>query len=292
MKIKKISIFLISGVLLFYFNFAFGCQNNSDCGDPSGLSVRCVNGKCIRPLEIAYPKIGSEQLTEEVIVKEGLPGYVKFIFNLAIGIVGLIILGNLVFSGVGYITSVGDPGKMNEAKSGILSSILGALILFSSVMVFRQINPKLVELKLEPVDLLLPPVQPGIYICEYKVDTNELETAINNYLNLNSNQETRLAAIKSLQKIIWDKEKKRGCYRVNYSGNLKFNVTSNGNTIFQIPYFSIDPNTYQSVLKWEYGIILHEKENFGGKCKIFPQEENGLIYHQINNFSATGMDFT
>ena len=88
-----------------------------------------------QPLEIKYPSIPGEG-TPPTVVSQGLPGYVNYIYYFFFAIIGIIILGALIYSGVLYLLSVGNPEKLISAKKGITSAFLGAIILFSSYFIF------------------------------------------------------------------------------------------------------------------------------------------------------------
>jgi len=61
---------------------------------------------------------------------------------------GLILLGVLIFGGIIYLTSTGNPIKMKEAREKIGSAILGVIILLSGYLILTTINPELTILKL------------------------------------------------------------------------------------------------------------------------------------------------
>ena len=294
------------------FALAIGCNNDSDCG----ANAKCIDGKCVRALEITYPKIGEEKLTEEVIAKEGLPGYVKYVFNIAVIIIGLIIFGVLIFSGLKYLTSAGDPEQMEDAKNGILMAFFGGLILLASTLFFNTINSQLTILETPKLEILEQFVEPGVYICSYnvtealkngevKIDdqpiTNypDIATVINDYINEGVIEgeeqiEKQNRAANTLRAIMrLDDEKV--CPKVNFSGNFEnFKVTSD-KTIFIIPSIETIINQNKKKerkAKYEYGIVLHEKEYSGGRCDYFPKDVNDLIYRQIDGYSAQNLAFT
>lgn len=98
-----------------------------------------------RKLEIEYPEIYG--LKPET-VKTLLPEYAKYIFNFSIAIFGLVVFGVLIKGGALYMTSVGDPAKLQDAKKQISSAILGLVILLLSYLILTTINPQLVMFKL------------------------------------------------------------------------------------------------------------------------------------------------
>jgi hypothetical protein len=99
-------------------------------------------------LELSYPIIGGQTLTTQTL----LPDFVKYIFNLVIGISGLIAFGILIYAGIEMLTSVGDSGKMNEAKNRISSAFLGLIILLCSYIILSTINPDLITITMPEIN--------------------------------------------------------------------------------------------------------------------------------------------
>lgn len=117
-----------------------------------------------KQLEIDYPEIGGWKPTE--IAKDVLPNYVNYIFNFSIAISGLIAFIVLIYSGVRYMASVGNPTIQKDAKGRIFSALLGILILLSSYLILTSINPRLIFIELpfqavETPEVVQPPA-PGI----------------------------------------------------------------------------------------------------------------------------------
>ena len=91
-----------------------------------------------KALEVDYPIIPGA--TEPEFVNVGLPAYVDYIFRFAVVIIGFVIFGVVVYNGIIYMTSAGEPAKLSEAKSGISAGFLGAVILLSAYFIFNTIN--------------------------------------------------------------------------------------------------------------------------------------------------------
>ena len=81
------------------------------------------------------------------------------IFNFILLISGLAAFVMIVLGGSRYLTSAGDPSKMDDAKSQIFSAILGLVVIFASWMILNTINPELVSLR-NP-DFTASPSAPG-----------------------------------------------------------------------------------------------------------------------------------
>lgn len=277
---KKITFFLILSL------FIFGLSGN----------FALAAG---RPLEIVYPNIPGTIVPETTTT--GLPEYVVYLFRLSIIIIGFVILAVLVFSGVTYLISTGNPAKMSDAREGIVAAFLGGIILLSAYIIFNTINPQLTILKLPEVNPLAALVSPGVYICTYHVDN--IGDILDKYIN--SSGDEQIAAAKDLARIMVDpNDDSKRCPRANSSGNFDNFVVRSDNTILIVPSIKLvpdpdHPETPKRQPIYEYGIVLHQKDDFRGKCDYYPKEDsNYLIYtygedeHQLTDFMPIDMDFS
>lgn len=121
---KKFSIFLILGFLMVFVLPFFASA-----------------------LEINYPEI----LGFKPKIGIGLEDYVKYIFNFSIIASGLIALASLIWGGILYLYSAGDPSKLKEAKEQVSGAVIGLTILLSSYLLLSTINPELLILKLPEI---------------------------------------------------------------------------------------------------------------------------------------------
>ena len=128
-KHQKIIIFLL---LLFLFSLSFGFAFAQ---------------------EVEYPEIPGAPTPS---IKSGLPNYVKYIYNFAIALAGLLALFVLMWSGVQYFTSAGKPDVLKSAKSRIKSALLGVLILLLSYLILITINPQLIIFHLPGLEEIPP----------------------------------------------------------------------------------------------------------------------------------------
>lgn len=115
--------------------------------------ILIISGFCFaqeqQKLEVKYPLIsGGPVITS---TKALLPDYVKYIFNFSIGISGFIAFGILIFAGVRYLTSAGNPSAMQDAKDQIFSAFLGLLILLCAWIILTTINPQLIILEIPEI---------------------------------------------------------------------------------------------------------------------------------------------
>lgn len=103
-----------------------------------------VVGQRVLALELIWPTSpGGTQLTDATTLTE----MVKYFYDWGIALGGLAAFIALVLAGFQYLTSVGDPTKIKDAKDRINSAVLGLLLLLSSFLVLNVINPELTTLK-------------------------------------------------------------------------------------------------------------------------------------------------
>lgn len=109
-------------------------------------------------LEISYPALPAPGGSVTEI--RTLPDYVRYIFIFAVAISGFIAFGALVWGGIRYLTSLGNPSKMADAQDQIVMAFLGVLIALGAFWLLNTINPQLVVLKFETT-----PLEQGIILC-------------------------------------------------------------------------------------------------------------------------------
>lgn len=81
--------------------------------------------------------------------------YINAIYRYAIGIVGIVSAAIIMWGGFQWIIAAGNPQKITEARTWIVSAILGLFLAMSSWLILHQINPDLVKIgiiNITPVD--------------------------------------------------------------------------------------------------------------------------------------------
>ncbi len=104
-----------------------------------------------RELEIDYPN-------GPVDLSTPLEEYVSYIINFIVGMSGFIAFISLIIAGLTYLSSAGDPNRLGIAKKRMISAFVGLLIILSSFLILREINPFLIELK-DPQVAEIPEVE-------------------------------------------------------------------------------------------------------------------------------------
>jgi len=95
-------------------------------------------------LELDYPEFGGFDLNEDQDLNEMIAWFYYFI----VGISGLASFIMLVWGGFQWLTSIGSPTKISDAKDKITSAILGLIIVLASFLILKVINPDFITLKL------------------------------------------------------------------------------------------------------------------------------------------------
>ena len=122
-KNKKILIIL---ALLIIFGFLFAL------------------GVVAKELEVDWPTApGGKELTSD----STLVDFIEYSYHWAILLGGLAAFFALILAGFKYLTSVGDPTKMREARDRIIAAILGLVLLLSTFIILNTLNPELTVLK-------------------------------------------------------------------------------------------------------------------------------------------------
>ncbi len=99
-------------------------------------------------LELQYPEFGPEGQKIRIELGMDLNRLIAWFYYFIVGISGLAAFFMLIWGGVVWLTSAGNPSKIGEAKDRITSAFLGLLIVLSSWLILRVINPDLTMLNL------------------------------------------------------------------------------------------------------------------------------------------------
>lgn len=75
----------------------------------------------------------------------GLTDYIGKLYNLGLILVGLTAFFALVFAGVEYTVSAGNPSRQSDAKDRIKNAIYGIVLLLFATLLFNTINPELLQ---------------------------------------------------------------------------------------------------------------------------------------------------
>jgi hypothetical protein len=102
-----------------------------------------------------YPDVVNISITKASPLGE----IVKYFVGWALIVAGVVALLSLIAAGFLYLTAAGDPGQATTARTRITNSAIGVVILFSSFIVFKVIDPKI-----NIVNIETKPVASGVFL--------------------------------------------------------------------------------------------------------------------------------
>lgn len=93
------------------------------------------------PLNLDYPRFpGGPDLDKE----QSLGAIIGWLYYLLVGLSGFAAFVMLVWGGVQWMSSAGNPAAVGDATKRIQSALLGLLLVLSSYIILQIINPGLV----------------------------------------------------------------------------------------------------------------------------------------------------
>jgi len=131
---------------------------------------------CLPLITIGYwlLAIGSARAADAYILENQLIGgqtsvsgpaeYIRIFFIFGLGLIGVVALFAVVFGGIRYSLSGSSETGKTEGKKWIFGALTGIVLLFSSYLILKTINPDLVSLKnpvlpIIEIDVPEPPAQ-------------------------------------------------------------------------------------------------------------------------------------
>jgi len=87
-------------------------------------------------------------MTSAVTTSTSPGAFVSGFYQFALMIGGVLAFGAIVYGGILYAASAGNPGKQSEGREWITSALLGLLLLAGAYLILYTINPNLVNLNL------------------------------------------------------------------------------------------------------------------------------------------------
>lgn len=169
----KEKIFIL--ILITVFSFCLAAEVRADCGlysDQASCETdfacewcqmpSSISAHCFKKLEVNWPV---SPAGTRLYRCSSLPDLVRYFYEWGLAIGGVLAFVALIFGGVLYLSSVGRPEGVKEARDRISSAILGLILLFGCWLILNTINPDLTTFRSEPVNLSLIPA--------YECDTDQ-----------------------------------------------------------------------------------------------------------------------
>lgn len=141
---------------------------NPVCWPKEECDYRCRAGadKCwgeIQPRECppdyhyCYSEPAPTQLQVPIAgigVIRDMGSYIALLYNYLIGVAVIVAIVMIMYGGFRWITAAGSPEKIGQAKSTIVSAIVGLLLALFSYTLLNTINPALVRLEMPRIKMI------------------------------------------------------------------------------------------------------------------------------------------
>lgn len=255
-----------------------------------------------RKTEVQYPQIGN--IIPPTTTTDLLPDYIRYVFSFAIAVSAIIAFVLLVYGGVRWLTSAGNPGALNDARERMKAGGLGLIILLGAYAILNTINPQLVVLqagtavnwgitlysdagcankKQEVTRNTTGLAGLGAGYLKFNPDVPwwSLDVKINNSIIIRRDNDDTcrpIGAIADSVEFMW---KLPGVYLVRDDGAEKFLPASTAT----LGDFN-DRTTRVKLVDQQgvgliYGAVLHEDQNWKGKCLIKKGEKGWVLTYDL-----------
>jgi hypothetical protein len=95
-----------------------------------------------------YPMIAGITITESTSAAE----FIIYLFNLGIAVGAFIAVIMVIMAGIEWLTSSGNPSKVESAKGKIVNTLLGVGVLFGCFLILNTINSQLTTVKIDELN--------------------------------------------------------------------------------------------------------------------------------------------
>lgn len=185
--------------------------------------------------EVDYPEI--QELKPVYVEGEGFPEYVRYMAYFLITLSAAITVFSLVRGGMSWLTAKGDPAKIKDGRDRIGGAIFGLIIILSSSLFLKSLNPQLIKMDHLEVVEVEQPYPPGIYLSQLNYipeDEEEFKEDVFRISRANRNLEE------------FDVKSIRIANHLDNSGYLA---------------------------GYYYAVVLHELPSFKGRCAMFINDD-------------------
>ncbi len=178
-----------------------------------------------------------------VPIESQVPTYIKEVIRILSIFAGVIAFFSLAYGGFLWITSAGEPLKIQKSKSRMIHALVGLVIVFASVSISRSINPQLTNLVEVRTEMVEDYSQSGVYL---SLDNDFYE----------NNEEERM---KKVRKVVRSERTLGSFVRENTVKSLRI----------------INPEAKEG--NFLTAVVLHEDEDFKGKCAVYYNSDRGGV---------------
>lgn len=222
-----------------------------------------------RILDVDYPDIPSAE-SPETVEATSLVEYVEYVFYFLIWGSGILALLALIMAGFQYVTASGNPDKLKDAKSKILSAFVGLAIVAGSYAIMWRINPNFVVFEVPRLDPIINNLSPGILVCKSELAPIEEIWALQTEFIISDPSRERKKQIQVSLKPLYEILSKE-CYYANKEGAIRPDFDNRVAVIWMIPEHSYSSHSGTVSFEEErhYGVAVFDEDDFTGIGQVF-----------------------
>ena len=153
-----LAIFLLAGFGVFAVGnsaLADRCpkdsKGNPTCPTESNIRLQVgipgLSGSCTYTA-VSYPDGKRKEEPKTMYCVSGFPHYVTSIYQLFIGVVGILAVIMIMLGGFQWLLAAGNAQKISGAKTTIISAVMGLVLALGSYAILNFLNPRIWDLKL------------------------------------------------------------------------------------------------------------------------------------------------
>ncbi len=143
-------------------------------------NLKAVNPANVPEIAIPVGNFNSSASFDAQHPENWIGQYVQAWFNYLVGAIGIIAVVMVMWGGIKWITSGGNSGQIEEAKTKIKNAVIGIVLLLGAYTIFTTINPQLLNLSLPPITQVVDTVaecqwKKECEVTEYKTSEPEID---------------------------------------------------------------------------------------------------------------------
>ncbi len=146
---EKILIIIIA--LSIFLPLSVSAESEQEGGDPilGSTNLRDAWDYVASPekpieLNVAIPRLGTAEPATSV---SGLEGYIELWYEFLVAVAVILTVIIIAFNGFNWIFATGNPSKIQKAKEGIISALVGLILALGSWVIFSIVNPNVLFLQ-------------------------------------------------------------------------------------------------------------------------------------------------
>ncbi len=225
-------------------------------------------------METEIPIVNQQEWATRTSQSE-LPLHIQNIINILSIFAGVVAFLSLAYGGVLWITSSGEPLKMQQSKSRMIHALVGLVLVIGAVTIANSINPTIVTITPAPTQEVTDFERSGVYL-----------SLSNSFYEEDDQVEERMEAVRRIdnsERIIGSfvdntYRRREECTGVWQTAEDTRCSGSRGTCCYRegtVKKIRIANPTIEEGNTFLTAVVLHSKEGFDGDCQIYFNDNTG-----------------